>query len=225
MRFPPAAGRAPATADGCIRLGVEARASARAGARRRAGSSHFSQKNSSRASVGVPSRSGAHLLNAPELVGSLTRLRRRCSTSGPSNTNTTASSLRKTPWRLRPVRRSANGGPSAMISSARARDPGRSLATTANLSLTCLGSSYRADLATTERRSLRGERWALSRGGWAAFQPKRTAGGTVAPPAVDCFSVATSEGPSAQTRMCSPVAVRVPGTSAVAPSPLSTMLV
>jgi hypothetical protein len=29
----------------------------------------------------------------------------------------------------------------------------------------------------------------------------------------------------AQTRMCSPVAVRVPGTSAVAPSPLRTMLV
>jgi hypothetical protein len=28
-----------------------------------------------------------------------------------------------------------------------------------------------------------------------------------------------------QTRMCSPVAVRVPGTSAVAPSPLSTMFV
>jgi hypothetical protein len=46
----------------------------------------------------------------------------------------------------------------------------------------------------------------------------------VVPPALVCFSVAMGESPSAQTLMCSPVAVRVPGTSAVAPSPLRTML-
>jgi hypothetical protein len=54
---------------------------------------------------------------------------------------------------------------------------------------------------------------------------KESAGGLVVPPALLCFSVAMGESPSAQTAMCSPVAERVPGTSAVAPSPLRTMLV
>jgi hypothetical protein len=53
---------------------------------------------------------------------------------------------------------------------------------------------------------------------------KETAGGSWHPRR-SMFRPAIGERRSVQTRMCSPVADRVPGTSAVAPSPLSTMLV